>query len=112
MRTSNLNLATQQASFPVLLKVKNETGKMRRPRMIRIFVEDFNNYPISYATVKLTSGEFSTILKYDRETNSYMSRKFDSDRYDMEVTADFFETHNSNFYIPKSGIERRVCLAK
>ena len=115
MKNSNLNLAQYQALEPVMTVVSqksNELKTKKNPKMIRIYVEDFNNHPISYANVKLTSGEFSTNLKFDKETRSYVSRKFASDRYDLEVTADFFEPHFNNFYVPKSGINRIVCLAK
>ena len=112
MRTSNLNLAHYQTQLPVMTVLDPKTEKSRMPRMISIYVEDFNNHPVSYATVKLTSGAFSANLKFDKETSSYVTKKFASDRYDLEVTADFFEPHFNNFYVPKSGIDKIVCLAK
>ncbi|MGE5356811.1 MAG: hypothetical protein ACM3PT_11290 [Deltaproteobacteria bacterium] len=112
MKTSNLKLENRQILQPVMTILPGKTEGVRKPRMIRIYVEDFNNHPISYANVKLTSGAFSTQLKYDRETKTYVTRKFASDRYDLEVTAEHFETHCNNFFVPKSGTERIVCLAK
>lgn len=114
MKTSDLHSFDKPGQDPV-----NET-KGQNPRklksainsMIRIYVEDFNNHPVSYATVRLSSGGFSTELKFDKSSNAYIATKFIPDRYDLEVKADFFETHRNNFFIPKSGIERIVCLAK
>ncbi|MBK7095776.1 MAG: hypothetical protein IPH57_12260 [Saprospiraceae bacterium] len=112
MKSLNLNVAASRLEMPVMTILDNKSVIHRRQKMIKIYVEDFNNHPISYANVKLTSGDVSTTLKYDRKSNSYVTKRFAVDRYDLEVTADHFEPNLKNMYIPKFGIERTVVLAK
>jgi len=108
----NFNVAAPRLEMPVMRILDTKSVIPRRQKMIKIYVEDFNNHPISYANVKLSSGDVSTTLKYDRESNSYITKKFVGDRYDLEVTADHFEPNLKNLFIPKFGIEKIVVLAK
>lgn len=74
MKSLNLNVAASRLEMPVMTILDNKSVIHRRQKMIKIYVEDFNNHPISYANVKLTSGDVSTTLKYDRKSNSYVTK--------------------------------------
>ena len=112
MRTPNSNLATPLIERAEMTVVHNQPKRKYNRKMIRFIVKDMNNRPISFASVKLNSENGSTALKYDNDSGTFIARRFEYGLYKLEVTAENFVSRTIELYVPKTGLQRLIMMAK